>query len=436
MNKIRAAAVSVALIALLSACTWMARDVEEDLTEWGSPPGSVDVDAVVTGLPIVTVSTDGGKEIVSKEDYLDAVIDIKTGDSGVIVTGGAIKTLTDAADLPLTATQIRGRGNRTWRDYVKKPYRLKFLEKQKLFGLTKAKSWVLLANAADETLLKNILAFKMGQTLGLPFTNNGVPVELVVNGEYLGSYLLTEQVQVGKGRVDIDEDTGYLVEFDSYYDEEPKFKTSPVPFYVMIKSPETILSGFGDNFVKTSINGLIERLFDGGSVPDPAWRDLVDLDTFVEYVFIQEFLANPDFWHLNSVYMYKDGGADSRICAGPLWDFDSALSGAPDEARTITSTDTGEARLGEVLFRRIYRDPVFQEEYRALWNANKDTIAAFADDNGFVDEIAAVIAPSWELNHRLWNGAVPKSGRYKSIVDGVKDWWRERCAFMDREINK
>jgi len=209
-----------------------------------------------------------------------------------------------------------------------------------------------------------------------------------------------------------------------------------VPFYVMIKSPETILSGFGDNFVKTSINGLIERLFDGGSVPDPAWRDLVDLDTFVEYVFVQEFLANPDFWHLNSVYMYKDGGADSRICAGPLWDFDSALSGAPDEARTITSTDTGEARLGEVLFRRIYRDPVFQEEYRALWNANKDTIAAFADDNGFVDEIAAAIAPSWELNHRLWNGADPESGRYETIVAGVKDWWRERCAFMDREINK
>ncbi|MDR1971935.1 MAG: CotH kinase family protein, partial [Treponema sp.] len=125
----------------------------------------------------------------------------------------------------------------------KKPYRLKFIEKQKLFGLTKAKSWVLLANAGDKTLIRNSIAFEMGQRFDLPFTNHYIPVELVLNGEYRGSYLLTEQIQTGKGRVDIvddydeDEDMAdeYLVELDNYYDEEPKFRTSTVPFPVMIK---------------------------------------------------------------------------------------------------------------------------------------------------------------------------------------------------------
>jgi hypothetical protein len=81
----------------------------------------------------------------------------------------------------------------------------------------------------------------------------------------------------------------YLVELDNYYDEEPKFRTSTVPFPVMIKIPETeaFKFGFGDNFVKTSLNEFVANLF-ADSFPDNGYRDLIDMDTFVKYIMVQD----------------------------------------------------------------------------------------------------------------------------------------------------
>jgi hypothetical protein len=148
---------------------------------WDVPSGYIDPATLNTGLPVVTINTVGQKKITSRINYLPAAIEIDDPDD-------------DDNDLTAEA-EIRGRGNATWTDFAKKPYRIKFFEKQKLFGLTKAKSWVLLANAADETMMKNILAFEMGKRFGLPYTNHYIPVEVVINGEYQRSYVLTEQVR-------------------------------------------------------------------------------------------------------------------------------------------------------------------------------------------------------------------------------------------------
>jgi hypothetical protein len=414
MKRILSFTIALAISFIILGCDGLTATVQDlmMLENWNDPKGYVDPDTLnTTGLPIVRIDTVNGKDITNKVDYLTADIKITNSDNDLTTT-----------------TEIRGRGNTSWRNNGKKPYRLKFFEKQKLFGLTKAKSWVLLANAADDTMIKNIIAFEMGQRFGLPYTNHYIPVELVLNGEYRGSYLLTEQVQVGSGRVDIDEDTGYLIELDNYYDEEPKFKTAPIPFPVMIKSPETIPNGFGDNFVKTSINELVGKMF-ADSFPENGYRDLINMDTFVNYIMIQEFLENSDFWSLNSVYVYKDGEPNSKICAGPLWDMDRIL-GNPNERRTANSDFTP---LGEVFFGRFFADPVFVAAYKAKWNEHYDIIANQMP--AFIVDMADKLAQSRKMDYLLWQGTDPGDSYYDDIIDDLQTWWSERVDFMNGAIN-
>ena len=143
-----------------------------------------------TDLPTIYIETEGGRPIVSKEDYVDAVLHY--------VDSNGVKTY--------DALGVRGRGNSTW-NLEKKPYRIKFAEKQEFMGpeRAKAKSWTLLANFADKTLLRNAVAACIGDFAGQPFTAGAQFVDLVLNGTYLGNYQLSDQVEVRKKRVDIDE---------------------------------------------------------------------------------------------------------------------------------------------------------------------------------------------------------------------------------------
>ena len=135
--------------------------------------------------------------------------------------------LEDTQELELE--YIRGRGHGTW-SADKKPYRIKLRENADLLGMGPNKHWVLLANRYDHSLLRNRLISYIGTEFGLAFTPKCLPVDLGVNGEYYGSYLLSEQIRIGENRVDIDELTeedvsdpertgGYLLFMNPMWDE-------------------------------------------------------------------------------------------------------------------------------------------------------------------------------------------------------------------------
>jgi hypothetical protein len=346
----------------------------------------------------------------------------------------AVITISGAGDpqhnLAETATTIRGRGNTTWW-HPKKPYRLKFPEKQELFGYTKAKSWVLLANHQDPTLMMNTIAFKLGGNMGLPYTNHAVHVELVLNGVYEGSYVLTEQVQVGKGRVDIDEDEGFLVELDTYYDEEPKFTTASSRLPVMIKSPEDLADPSGYDFVKNKINELDALLF-REDFPENGYRDLIDTDTFVKFLLVNEIVGNGDLSMPKSAYMYREkdkkGKPAGRIGMGPLWDFDCAFD------YTGENTYFGNSRYRIVLhpfFRRLFDDPVFRARYKAVWNEYYTQIMSIVS---FIDETAAMLDKSQTANFTVWQWV--NRTNYRNEISKLKTWWRDRVAYLNTEINR
>ncbi|MDF9831268.1 CotH kinase family protein [Parabacteroides sp. PF5-6] len=374
-----------------------------------------------TGLPVLRIETQNRQAITSKEHYIDA--DILLYDPH------------DEKNNLQTTTEIRGRGNTTW-GMPKKPYRLKFHKKTSLFGLAEEKSWVLLANYQDPTLIMNTVAFELGQRLGLPFTNHYHHVELYLNGTYQGSYMLTEQVQVKKSRVNVSETEGFLVEMDQYYDEDPKFRTNRLGLPIMIKSPDLgDHPGLDLSFVSAAIHALEAALFDE-AFPANNYRELIDTEVMINYMLVNELMRNVEVKHPKSIYLYKDKGG--KIGFGPPWDFDWAFGWEDNHYQYFQLSQAGTLLMrpgyswdgwtGHQFFCRFFDDPAFRAEYKARWNAVYATqitpMATFIEAMGQKLEGSA-----------LQNGTVWGATDYQSQIDQMKRFWNERVKQLNTQIN-
>lgn len=253
-----------------------------------------------TGLPTCWIDTEERKEISSKEEYVNAhfrlVEDIITRSAGDVVEG----------DL-----QIKGRGNSTWSLYPQKPYRLKFTEKVSLLGEQPDKSWVLLANYYDKSMLANHLAFYLGRMSNLDWTPSDHFVELFLNGRYQGTYQLTEKIKIAKHRVNVGND-GLLMEIDGYATKEADarfFYTQRLSYPVNIKDPDV---EYGDEifeYARNYVRGAEDVLY-GESFKDPdiGWRKYMDETSFVDYYLISEIVKNCDAMWWNAWMHLKSGG--------------------------------------------------------------------------------------------------------------------------------
>ena len=176
-------------------------------------------------MPVVHIRTE--VPVADKENWIAGTLRIDGGNR--------------FEDLPETALSVRGRGNSTW-EWEKKPYALKFDKKQEVLGMPKHKRWCLIANYMDRTHLRNRIAYHLGAHSKLDYTTRNEFVEVYMNGRYEGCYLLTEQIKVDANRVNVGENTGFLLEFDTYFDEEVRFRTpaSDIPVNVKFPDPEDL----------------------------------------------------------------------------------------------------------------------------------------------------------------------------------------------------
>lgn len=366
-----------------------------------------------TGLPVIYINTQNGAPIVSREDYLKM----------------NIKVTSDNPEYNLDHTgfedEIRGRGNATWSS-PKKPYRIKFDKKTSLFGLTAAKSWVLLADYRSPTLLQNILGFELGKRFGLPFTNNFRHVELVLNGNYAGTYILTEQVQTGKGRVDIDEKKGFLLELDYHYDDDVKFRTKIYNLPVLVKSPEEITDE-SLNPIKEALNSLEV------AVNSRSYNDLIDVDNFIDYIMVNDMVMNFELQVPASVYMYKD--VNSKIKMGPLWDFDCGY-GYEDDGKSFYREFNGRLPFlsrrngwgGQPFLAKLFEDPAFKKRYKERWNEKYGLMATMP---AYIDSLSAVLKKARELNYVRWY-----SDSRNKESEPLKAWWNSRLTHLNEAVNR
>ncbi|MBQ7983839.1 MAG: CotH kinase family protein, partial [Clostridia bacterium] len=250
-------------------------------------------------LPIVSITTVTGQDVTSKDDYIGAAVSIcNTGTLSYEMSG--------------VSAGIRGRGNATW-THEKRSYRIRFAKKQQPLGLGSApdRTWVLMANHCDQTLLRNALAIDLANRLdGIAFNSSCRHVELYLNGEYRGVYLLTEQIQVDAARVDIGaeepgydptaEDAGFLVELDSYSEPPYEFRIGDKRYQV--KSEVHTDEQF--RFIRDYIQAVDTAVHAGNR---DALAALVELDSFIDGYLLEEYFKNIDVgW--SSFYMYKKPG--------------------------------------------------------------------------------------------------------------------------------
>lgn len=203
---------------------------------------------------------------------------------------------------------------------------------------------------------------------------------------------------------------------------------------VMIKHPEDFEEDSSYGFVKDAVNELEAALF-SDLFPNTNYRNLINVDTIVDYIMINEITKNIDLQIPHSVYLYKDGKPDSKICLGPLWDFDYGFD--YDNAGNYFNDATGmyyntifRGGSGQKFFSRFFDDPWFRNKYKERWNEKYDAIDGM---ELFFDQMAAAMEASHEINYRVWWW---NKVDYKKEIERMKIWWRNRIAYLNTEINR
>lgn len=235
-------------------------------------------------------------------------------------------------------TEVQGRGNATWTDYEKKPYTVKLEKELDLFGMGESQNWVLLANAADYSHMRNKIVYDFAAEIGLPYSPDSRWVDLYLNGEYRGLYLLCEKNEVHPHRVNIGD--GFLVskEFtDRLIDQNIPHIVTENKQALRIHNPdpasETVLSDLF-NIWQTVENAILAE-DDQDPISGKHLEDLIDVDSWVLNYLIDEVFGNLDGFRA-SRYFYYDVN-DGLIHAGPVWDYDKALGNDSDSLWMITN---------------------------------------------------------------------------------------------------
>ncbi len=385
----------------------------------------------LTDVPTLYIETENGRSITSKEQYTKCTLTIVDGDS--------IATYPD--------TEIRGRGNSTWWNSDKKAYRIKFATKQKLLGrhFANARSWTLLANHGDKTMIRNALTYDLGRFMGMEFCPAARFVDVYLNGTYRGTYQLSDQVQAHKRRIDINEEDGCILEVANENSREEPYITSSV-FRIMynVKNPkDDALTMQKRIAIGQWIEGM-ERAVKGNDFADPerGYRAYIDEQSLVNWYVGAEITGNIDA--LYSIYMWKDAD-EQKMHFGPLWDLDIGYDNSSERSMLREM----EAYLG------LWNRP-FEQVLRRMWqdwwfaNACADRLNELIA-NGLqqylldhIDSLSAAISQSQAQNYRVWpiNQQVFSFEKhryynnYQAYINDLKDFVRVHIPYLQQAFEQ
>lgn len=385
---------------------------------WSPVVSTTYVDLV---LPVVRIDTVGHAPILDRDNYVPGAVSIDPNGSSYAAYSGSMG--------------IRGRGNSTW-GYAKKPYRIKLDTKSPIMGIATERDWVLLANAVDRSQLRTVAAMQASEATSMLYTPTLRHVEVVLNGQYLGTYLLTQHNEVGPDRVDItemEEDDnsgenltgGYRLEIDERLEEnnEPGWRT-PRFVPVVIKDPDPATSQ-QHNYIRNYVNAFESALY-SPSFTEPAtgWRRYVDLQNFIDQYLIQELTYNQDAF-FSSTFMTKERSEDF-LRFGPVWDFDNAMGstrGAID-----MPPEGWWARTRGPWMNRVFLDPTFAPQLAQRWNELKAEFLAIPDE---IEARGAMLAPAVANDAAKWGFELHETDE----PGWIADWLRTRIAWMDSQFN-
>lgn len=379
---------------------------------------------------------------VNRESYVNSTITLTNTDE---------KYLLDSLK-----SEFKGRGHGSWNE-AKKGYKIKFDKKQSLFGREKNKHWVILActNFDDVTMSRNYLAYNMANEVfdNIEYATPAYWIDVYVNGDYQGVYVLCEHVRVAEGRVDIESeygvnDTGYLIEYDAYAAEEGVeginyFRVEGVKYPFTVHSPDPEDYATEGNITESRyrqqvayIKDYVSKVYNAAYNRDYiTFSELVDTDSFVDMYILHELFKNVDTgW--SSFYLYKKAGG--KLYAGPVWDFDGTTNAAYDRGDRSPSGIyvAGEGQVAypyaSELFINLYKTNGFRTAVKARWKQLSPNIRTFLDER-LNDEVYEENKVAMGNNFAKWknkNQATAETD-WVNDVKALKQWLLYRITWLD-----
>lgn len=379
-----------------------------------------------TGLPIVWIETEGRKDITSKEKYQRASFKLVEN-----------VTTRSAGDIFEDSISIKGRGNAAWSAYPKKPFNFKFDKKRALLSMPEDKSWVLLANYADKTFIRNHIAFYMGYMSNLNYTTRSHFVEVILNGRYNGVYELCEKIKISKNRVNVGDD-GFLMEIDAYAPGEADsrfFSTAHLNQVVNIKDPDVEYNDDNYNYAKNFVTIADSVLYsDNFTDPNNGWQKYLDMDSFVDWMLINEISKNLDSFWWSGYFSLKRG---DKLRMEPLWDFDHSFG---NYVRNGIEYPSGWAVKQYSWYTRLFQDPAFvkkaKERYNYFYGKRENIIKEINACVQYLSHSSREDNNRWGTLYRNIGTDSDIWGSYNNEVQSMKEWLNARFEWLKAEFDK
>lgn len=433
-----------------------------------------------SGIPSISVKTNDFRGIENKTSYADC---------SVVVAGGDKSVASYSSTTRLSATaKIKGRGWSSWYNYPKKSYSLTFDASQKIFDLPAGDEWVLAANFADRTLMRNALANEVATTIGSESVMKLRYVDLWVNGEYMGTYQIIQRIKIDKSNVNITsfdpnknpDQVGYILETNGHNSKE-EFETftngqdtdrpnswRSFTNYATYDPLSGDIFWQSKTFTKNNSNGIIWNLNKPSdnmlnSIPNKATEfvdyiydklntlesailntnetvvnNMFDMQAAAKWYIVEEMAMNTDSGMHCSVYMYKDAGQKFKM--GPIWDFDlgwgNGLYANMDHVNN-TYLDNNPNWWNKITTMRTFRSAVKQ-----IWNRNRDTLLILGS---FITEQQQMLERAMVYNFDKWPITLaaehcnPQTttviDNYPEQVSYLSDFYNQRFNYMDSKIS-
>ena len=356
-------------------------------------------------------------------------------------------------DISNVQAEVKLRGNSS-KEADKKAYNVKFEEELGFLGMDLGKKWCLVSDPFDKSLLRPALGFAYAEALGIEGTPEAQLCKVWLNDEYMGVYTVTEPVEAGTGRVEIDPDNGdFLLERNLDRVETDKaYIESYLGFRFEMNEPE---EPDEDSLRECGI--LLQEAEEAISTSEHSkYKKLIDVDSFVDFYIFNELIKDIDFGEYSTRYYFKDG----IMYAGPPWDLDMTMgnisaekdedkyaiyfTGSIDEKPDVNdfySSSQGEWVAYGDYYYWLCMDPWFMDKVSKRWEEIRPAALNLVKDNelgtNLIDRYLAAYTNELEEDFDMYKGELHVSewqhpaDTYTENVEMLRHWISQRIEYID-----
>lgn len=441
----------------MSAIFFLSFGIKDASTDYNPVPDWFVAPEFSSHLPIITINTNG--QLIVDEPEIIA-------DMGIIWNGSGI--MNSSVDIPneyegKIAIELRGSSS-LW--FPKNNYSIETQDEfgsdidTSFLGFPTEEDWILHGPFSDKTLMRNVLTMHLARSMG-QYASRTRFVELVINNDYRGVYVLMEKIKRDDNRVDVakvkdtdisgDELTGgYIFKVDrgdpAWHSQYDTWNTSwqKLPYVLVDPDLEDIqpeqldyIQSYVDSFEHAANSAIYQY---GGK----SYDDYIDLKSFVEHFLISELGKNVDAYRLSS-YMYKKKDSNGgKIFAGPIWDFNLAFYNA-DYGDAFTTDGwlyyITQAGAEPSWWNRLLQEPNFKNLMQCRWNELREGPFHVDSIHTFIDEQVDLLGPAITRNFAKWDNLdeyiwpnPEVTGSYDGEIENLKDWIEDRISWMDANM--